>query len=174
MSTSTAKVDCTDALANARGAVINQYIEKQAWIRESPSLSYAVFRNWCAEVEVVVAVKAAAWDAPKFQGIGFYSNAGVITEDVSTRGIFWNKSDKRLKRVGEATLKKEGHQKVYLYKFSGAGPCEVNGTGDNPGGNIEFKPYARFAGDQYRWESIPGNHTVAYRQDWNRRAELLD
>jgi hypothetical protein len=67
--------------------------------------------------------------------------------------VFYDKSDRRLARVGETTLKNEGHQKVYLYKFGGAGPCEVNGSGDNPSSAIDVKPYVAFDGDGERWEA---------------------
>lgn len=173
--TATAKADCTEALIGKLGASINRYVEPQAWIREPApggNVDYTSFRNWCGQVEVVVAVKAAAWDAASFKGIGFYADARAIN-DGQTR-VFYDKSDTRLARIGEATLKNEGHQKVYLYKFAGAGPCEPNGSGDNPGGSVEFKPYVTFDGDHERWEAVQPNHKVSYRQTWERRGDLLD
>jgi hypothetical protein len=173
--TSTAKADCTDALIAKLGASVNRYVEPIAWIREGAngSLDYSSFRHWCGQVEVVVAVKAAAWDAQSFKGIGFYGNASPINDGDNTR-VYYEKNDSRLTRIGEATLKNEGHQKVYLYKFAGAGPCEANGTGDNPGGAIELKPFVTFAPDHERWESVQANHRVGYHQSWDRRGDLLD
>jgi hypothetical protein len=54
------------------------------------------------------------------------------------------------------------------------GPCEVNGTGDNPRSSLEFKPYVSFAGEHERWEAVPQNHSIGYEKSWDRRAELLD
>lgn len=172
--TSSAKADCTEALIKKSGPTVNRYVEPQAAIREGAdgSVTYSSFRNWCGQVEVVVAVKAAAWDAPSFKGIGFYANAYPINEG-QTR-VFYDKGDARLARIGEATLKNEGHQKAYLYKFAGAGPCEPNGSGDNPSGAIEFKPYVTFDGDYERWEAVQANHRVGYQQQWDRRGDLLD
>jgi len=169
-----ATADCTDVLIRAKGPSINRYIEPVAYLLEKPSLSYASFRNWCAEVEVVVAIKAAAWDDGSFEGVGFYGYAQQINQDENQRRVFYTKGDARLKRIGEATLKNEGHQKAYLYKFSGAGPCEPNGSGDNPGGAIEFKPFVTFRGGHDRWEAVTANHSVSYGKAWDRKGDLLD
>lgn len=170
--TSTAKADCTDALISALGPTINRYIEPTAYLQESPELQYVELRHWCGAVEVVVGVKAAAWDSPSFKGVGFYAETAEITQG-QTR-VFYDKNDARLSRIGEATLKNENHAKVYLYKFFGAGPCETNGSGDNPRTSIVFKPYVTFDGDNERWEAVPGNHGLRYEQAWERRGDLLD
>ncbi len=169
--TSTAKADCTEPFVAKEGPSIDRYVEPIAWIREAPNVVHASFRHWCGRIEVVVAVKAAAWDAPSFEGIGFFADAHAI--NVSDTRVFYEKGDGRLLRIGEAKLKNSNLERAYLYKFSGAGPCEANGTGDNPGGSVDFKPYGSFAGGHERWEAVPGNHRIAYRQAWDRRSELL-
>ncbi len=173
--TATAKAECTDALAQAMGVPpINRYIEPIAWIREDPNISNAAMRHWCSQVEVVVAVKASGWDSPSFEGIGFYGYESTLNQESSHRTVFYSKNDTRLVRVAERTLKNEGHQKVYLYKFSGAGPCETNGSGDDPSGKIEFKPFVRYAGGHERWEAVNGNHSLAFRQSFDRTSDLLN
>lgn len=169
-----AHADCTAALANAKGLPVNQYQEPLAWIHETMDVDHAVFRHWCAEAEVIVAVKAAAWDSPSFEGIGFYGFEMTLNNNPANRRVFYSKTDARMKRVGEGTLKNEGHQKVYLYRFAGAGPCEINGSGQNPRGRLEFKPYANYQGGHERWENVPANHSVGYQQSWDRRGDLLD
>lgn len=134
----------------------------------------ALTRHWCAEVNVIVAVKAAAWDSPSFEGIGFHGYERILDEDASTRQVFYAKDDARLHRVGEATVKNAQHDKAYLYEFSGAGPCEINGTGDNPRTKIEFKPFVRYAGDVVRWENVHENHSLAYGDSWSRKADILE
>jgi hypothetical protein len=169
-----AKADCTDALAALRGATINRYVEPLVWIREDSELRHAAFRHWCSSVEVVVAVKADAWDSPAFEGIGFYARAAIINDRPEDQRVFYRKDDPRLVRVGDARLKREGGQRAYLYKFAGAGPCEVNGTGSAPRGEIEFKPYVSYDGDHERWEAVAANHTLRHRQGWDRRDALLE
>jgi hypothetical protein len=170
--TSRAKADCTEAFIAARGPAINRYVERSASIRETPNLTHVSFRHWCGEIEVVVAIKAAAFDSRSFEGIGFFADSRTVNE--GEQRVFYGKDDPRLVRIGEATLKNEGHQRAYLYKFSGAGPCEPNGTGDNPSGEVSFKPYVLFTPEQERWENVPKDHAIRYRQSWDRRAELLD
>ena len=170
--TTDAKADCTDVVAALEGVPpINTYTEPLVWVREDPNPSYAVSRHWCAQLEVVVAVKAAAWDAPSFKGIGFYGYDELLNSDESARQVFYDKNDSRLSRVGERSLK--NGDKVYLYKFGGAGPCETNGDGDNPSGRVEFKAFVRYDGDQDRWENVSENHTVSYEQTWDRSGDLL-
>lgn len=172
--TSDARADCTDVIAaGQKRPPVNVY-HGQAAIRENPNVSYVSLRYWCEELDVTVAVKAAAWDSPNFQGIGFYGRDGAINEKPEEQHTFYAKDDLRLVRVGEATLKREGGQKVYLYRFGGAGPCEVNGSGDNPSHSFELKPMVRYKGGIERWEAVSNNHGVAYQQSWDRRADLLD
>jgi hypothetical protein len=168
-----ASADCTEMLVNGLGPSINHYVEPLASLREGPDgLEHFSFRHWCGQVEIDVAVKAAAWDAPSFDGIGFYAPSAPAR--VGTDRMFYAKNDPLLNRIGEATLASEGHEKVYIYRFVGAGPCEVNGTGDNPSGSLEFKPYVSFAGEHERWEAVPQNHGIAYEESWDRRRELLE
>jgi hypothetical protein len=127
----------------------NRYVEPLAWLREGPELQHAVFRHWCAAIEVVVAVKAAAWESTALEVVGFYAHTGVINANAADRRVFYAKDDARLVRVGEATLKREGEH-AYLFAFSGAGPCEPHRTGRSPRGVAELKPYLRFAGERLR------------------------
>ena len=167
-----AKADCTDALMDgAHLPSVNRYTEPLAWIQEAPTLTYATLRHWCSKLDVVVAVKAAAWDAPSFRGIGFYGYDLVLDAADADRRTFYAKDDPRLVRTGEATLK--NGEAAYLYEFTGAGPCAVNGAGDNPTHAFELKPYVTYDGDVERWEDVPGNHGVRYHESWSREHELL-
>jgi hypothetical protein len=171
--TSSAKADCTDMVAAVQGRpAVNVYHEPLAWIREDPSLSYVVMRHWCEELDVTVAVKAAAWDSSSFEGIGFYGHEPALNETPDEQRVFYAKSDPRLVRIGEATLA-AGGEKAYLYRFGGAGPCEVNGSGDNPTHAFEFKPFVRYRGDIERWEAIESNHALRYDERWDRSGDLL-
>jgi hypothetical protein len=172
--TAEAKADCTDAVALAQERPpINGYFEPLAWIRENPNLDRVVMRHWCHELDVTVAVKAAAWDSPNFEGIGFYGHEPVINADQDKRRVFYAKDDPRLVRVGEGKLKNEGDAKVYLYRFGGAGPCAVNGSGQAPSSKVEFKPFVKFAGGEERWEAVKANHGLRFRESWDRRGDLL-
>jgi hypothetical protein len=172
--TAQAAADCTNAVIAGFGrAVLNQYIEPLAWIREDPELTYVSMRHWCSQVDVTVAVKAAAWDSPSFEGIGFYGHEPTINAAPEARHVFYEKDDPRLARVGEGKLKHEG-ERVYLYRFAGAGPCEVNGTGNVPKvARLEFKPYMQYEGGHVRWEAVEGNHGLGYNQRWDRSHDLL-
>jgi hypothetical protein len=171
--TAEAKADCTDEVARGQGRpLINVYKEPLAWIRENGgSIEYVTFRHWCTEIDVTVAVKAAAWDSESFEGIGFYADESTLNADEDDRRTFYAKDDSRLVRVGDATLK--NGEKAYLYRFGGAGPCETNGSGDNPTHSIHFKPYMKYRGGIERWEAVSENHGLAYRQEWDRRGDLL-
>lgn len=167
---SDAQADCTDALVAKRGASIDHLVEPLVWLRMTGDrIDSAMFRHWCGEVSVQVAVKASAWDAPTFAGIGFYADAGDITAD--QKQTFYAKNDAHLTRTGNAKLK-DGTP-VYLYNFSGAGPCEVNGSGDQPGGSVAFRPYVKYSGGEMRWEAVSANHTVGYGAQWSRQSDLL-
>lgn len=170
----TAKADCTDAVAAAqKRAPINAYREPLAWVRGDAAVSHATMRHWCNAVEVVVAVKAAAWDAPSFDGVGFYASDRIINAEGGDR-VFYRKDDPRLVRVGEGTLKNEDHARVYLYAFGGAGPCEVSGSGEEPHHALAFKAYVRFAGEHERWEAVAQNHELRSQKAWDRRGDILD
>lgn len=171
--TSAARADCTDMIAAAQKRPAVNLYHGEAWIRENPDVSYVSLRYWCEELDIVVAVKAAAWDSPDFEGIGFYGREGALDETPAEQRVFYAKDDPRLVRVGEGTLKNEGGAKVYLYRFGGAGPCEVNGSGDNPSHSFEFKPMVRYHGNLERWEAVSNNHGVAYDQSWDRSGDLL-
>ena len=167
---SDAKADCTDALVAKRGASIDHLVEQLVWLRMTGDrIDSAVFRHWCGEVSVEVAVKTAAWDAPSLAGIGFYADAGDMTLD--QKQTFYAKDDAHLKRTGEA--KRKDGTPVYLYAFSGAGPCEINGSGDPPGGSVAFRPYVKYASGEMRWEAVSANHEVGYGAQWSRQATLL-
>lgn len=171
--TATATADCTDAVAAAQGRPpLNRYIETTAWIREDPILSRVVMRHWCAELDVVVAIERDTWDDPAFEGVGFYARDSTDEEPRGDGRTFVAKGDGRLKRVGEAELR-NGGTRVYLYCFGGAGPCAVNGSGQDPAGFIEFKPFVRLSNGRERWEAVDANHAVRYRESWSRSEQLL-
>jgi hypothetical protein len=169
-----AKGDCTDPLIARRNeASIDHVVEPLVWLRkDGNTITSASFRYWCAEVEVDVAVKAAAWDSPSFQGIGFFADAGAINVD-QTRTLY-SKSDPHLKRIGQGTLRGENHEPVYLYRFTGGGPCGINGDDENPTSVVSFKPYVTYDGGIERWEAVTDNHTLSYGQTWSRQGDLLD
>lgn len=170
--TASAKADCSDMLASAQERPpINGYHEPIAYLRENPNLSYVTVRHWCQELDVTVAVKAAAWDSPSFDGIGFYGYDRVLDSDADQRRVFYAKDDARLVRVGSATLK--SGEPVYLYRFGGAGPCAEQGSGDNPSTAVEFKAFVRYQGSVERWEELSGNHSLQFNQTIDARNDLL-
>jgi hypothetical protein len=170
-----AKADCTDEIMKGFGLPsINNYIENLAWVRLAPGTTGVVgeqFRHWCAKVEVDIAIKAAAWDSASFEGVGFFAQDPALGVPDDKSRVFYAKGDTRLVRKGEATLK--NGEKAYLYSFIGAGPCEVNGTGNNPSRELVFKPFVTYAGGHERWEAISGNHGIGYRKSWDRSGDLL-
>ena len=168
-----AKADCTKVLMDGTELPsIIDFTEPVAWLRvENDEIRSASMRHWCGFVEVVVAVKAAAWDADSFEGIGFYAHESALAVESTDDRVFYEKDDPRLVRIGEARLK-DG-ELTYLYKFTGAGPCETNGTGDNPRHALEFKPYVLYEGGYERWEAVDANHGLYFQQSWDRSHDLF-
>lgn len=172
-----AKADCTaEMMASFGRPALNAYIEPLAWVTFKPGtteVASETFRHWCAEASVTVAVKASAWDDASFEGIGFWTRDAALEVPTEKERVFYAKNDPRLVRSGDATLKDGA--RVYLYQFVGAGPCAVNGTGDNPGHELLFKPYVTYLGGHERWEELPGNgnHGLRFQQSWDRSQDLL-
>jgi len=173
-----AKADCTEELmAGAGRPAFSNYIEPLAWVRLRPDVldvdQVEAFRHWCSLTKIVVAVKAAAVDSPKFLGIGFWSHENIVAGVWNYERVFYARNDPKLVRTGEATLK--NGERVYLYEFVGAGPCAVNGTGDNPTHELLFKPFVTYEGGHQRWEALPDNrnHGIRHGQTWDRSSDLL-
>lgn len=167
-----ARADCTDAASTAMNLpLINRYVEPLLWIYENSSSTTYASRHWCMETRLVVAVKEAALNSPNFREIGFYSYDALMNSGNNGTIVTYAKDDWRLQRHGEAHLK--SGEKVVLFKFGGAGPCAVNGTGDNPGGRLMFKPFVTYDGGLRRWESVSGNHGIGYGEHIYRGSDLL-
>ena len=173
-----AKADCTEEMMAGTGRpAFSNYIEPLAWVRVKPGVlevqQTEAFRHWCSLTRIVVAVKAAAWDSEAFLGIGFWAHEPIVAGVWNYERVFYPRNDPKLVRTGEATLK--SGEKAYLYEFVGAGPCAVNGTGDNPTHEIVFKPFVNYTGGHTRWEAIGDNrnHGVRHGQTWDRSGDLL-
>lgn len=165
------EAECTDMMARAQGRpMLNRYHEPVAFIREDPTLSYVERYHYCQEVDVTVAVKAATWDSPGFQGIGFYGHEPVLNDKPELQDLFYSKDDPRLARVGTATLR--SGEKAYLYRFGGSGPCCVQGDGVVRA-RLEFKAYLRFDNGPDQWESVRENHQLAYDQAIDATRDVL-
>jgi hypothetical protein len=166
-----ARATCTSAVAQAKGfPMVNNYVEPEATYRGNPG-NAASFRHWCHGSEVTVAVKKAAYESANFQGVGFYGRDNIINNANDQQRIFHPKNS--LKLAGSEELKNEGNQEVVLMKFFAAGPCEINGTGRNPSGFMEFKPYVSYDGFIERWENVSDNHKISYGKSWDRSGDLF-
>lgn len=160
-----AKADCTAAAEFALGLpMLAPYIEQDV----TTSNGHISAGHWCGETRVVVAVKEAAFNSPNFREIGFYARIPSNGNEGSFVTIA--KNDPRLEQVSIGTLK--NGEKALFYKFGAAGPCESVGSGNNPSGRVELKPFVTYEGGLRRWEAVPQNHSFGYG-DNVRRAEIM-
>jgi hypothetical protein len=170
--THSASGDCTEMIEEGTGlSLINSYVAPLFYIRESDQgIGRVSSSHFCHELEILVAIKEAAYHSPEYKGMGFYAKDDSTLLAAANDMRFFSK-DSGLSPIGRDQLK--SGESVLLFKFIGAGSCATAGSGQAPTSKLSFKPFVDFAGGHRRWEAVAENHKVGSRDQWDRSSDLL-